>query len=166
MKTLIGLIPDREHVAQATEALRAAGIDPGGISTLVRPTQVWQRLEGRTKARIVFRYVALGALLGLAVGALYGVPAGIFNCSEMGCPVTLSGALLAVITVYWVLGGAFIGALIGMDRLEQDLYSYVEGVRRGAAVLVVQAPDERAADVTRLLQQAEGRLVHDIEQRA
>ncbi|HSM54766.1 MAG TPA: hypothetical protein VK879_01310 [Candidatus Sulfomarinibacteraceae bacterium] len=107
---------------------------------------------------------AAGALFGLAVGALYGVPAGIFNCSEMGCPIVTSGAMLAVITVYWVLGGAFVGALIGMDRLEQDLYSFVEGVRRGAAVLVVQAPDERAEDVTRLLRGANGRLVHDIEQ--
>lgn len=163
MKTLIGLIPDDEHVVKAREALQVAGIGAGEISALKRPSEVWERLGGRRKLRVVFRYVFFGAMLGLAVGGLYGIPAGIMNCSEMGCPFTTSAVLLLIVTVYWVLGGAFLGAIIGMDRLEQDLYSYVEGVRHGEALLIVETPDDKSSEVERILQKENGLLVHSIE---
>ena len=163
MKTLAGLLPDNEHATHAREALTAAGIRAGGIRTLVQPADVWEQLEGHHKRAIVYRYAAAGAAIGLVVGGLYGIPAGIMNCAETGCPMTTSTALLAIISVYWVLGGAFIGAIIGADRLEQDLYSYVQGVRRGQSLLVVDTPDERADTVTRLLRGDGGLLVHAID---
>lgn len=163
MKRLVGLIPNDEHLVKAREALQAAGIGEGSISALVRPADVWERLGGRRKLRIFFRYTAVGALLGLAVGAFYGVPSGILNCSGMGCPIGTSGILLLVISVYWVLGGAFLGAIVGADRMEQNLYSYVEGVRRGSALLIVETPDEQSAEVERILHQESGLLVHDVE---
>lgn len=163
MKTVISLIPDDEHVQKAREALQMAGIGEGAISALVRPADVWEQLGGRRKLRIIFRYTALGALLGLVVGAFYGVPSGILNCSGMGCPFNMSTVLLVVISVYWVLGGAFLGAIVGADRLEQNLYSYVEGVRRGAALLMVEASDEQRSEVERILHRESGLLVHDIE---
>lgn len=163
MKTLIGLIPNDEHMIKAREALQVAGIGESAVSALVRPADVWEQLGGRRKLRIVFRYTALGALLGLAVGAFYGVPSGILNCSGMGCPMGTSGILLLVISVYWVIGGAFLGAIVGADRLEQNLYSYVEGVRRGAALLIVETPDERTSEVEGILHRENGLLVHDIE---
>lgn len=163
MKTLIGLIPDNEHVAHVQEALKAAGIGENEVHALVRPAEVWERLGGRKKLAVATKYALAGSALGLLVGGLYGIPAGIFNCSEMGCSVSTSATLLAVITIYWVLGGLFMGAIVGMDRLEQDLYSYVEGVRHGAALLVVEAPDDRASEVTRILQKDRGLLVHGLE---
>lgn len=163
MKTLISLIPDEEHITHAREALQAAGIGADDITALIRPAEVWERLRGRSKVPVALKYTLAGGVLGLLVGALYGIPAGIFNCSEMGCPFTTSTALLVVIVAYWVIGGLFMGAIVGMDRLEQDLYSYVEGVRRGAALLIVQTPDDRATDVTRILQEDRGLLVHGLE---
>lgn len=162
MKTLVALIPDDEHLVSAEEALKVEGIGESEISVLVRPAQVWRRLEGRKKLRVVFRYAFFGIILGLAVGVLYGVPAGIMNCREMGCPFTTSTLLLAVISLYWVLGGGFLGAIIGLDRLEQNLYSYVEGVRRGEALLVIETPNEQVSEVTRILRGENGSLVHAI----
>lgn len=163
MKTLIGLIPDEEHVAHAREALQATGIGANDITAPMRPAQVWKRLGGRKKLPVALKYTLAGGALGLLVGALYGIPATIFNCSEVGCPFMTSTALLVVIVVYWVIGGLFMGAIVGMDRLEQDLYSYVEGVRRGSALIIVQTPDDRATDVTRILQEDRGLLVHSLE---
>jgi hypothetical protein len=68
--------------------------------------------------------------------------------------------LLALISLYWIAGGGFLGALVGLDRLERDLYSYVEGVRRGAALFVVESPEERAPEVAEILAQEEGALLH------
>jgi hypothetical protein len=163
MKTLIGLIPDDEHAVKAREALQVAGIGEGAISALVRPTEVWQRLGGPRKLRVAFRYAFFGALLGLVVGALYGIPAGLMNCSEIGCSFTTSTYLLVLISLYWALGGAFLGAIIGVDWLEHDLYSYVEGVRHGGALLVVETPDDHSSEVERILQRENGLLVHIIE---
>ena len=163
MKTLVGLIPDDEHALKAREALQVAGIGAGEISTLKLPGEVWERLGGRRKLRVVFRYAFFGAMLGLVVGSLYGIPAGLMNCSEMGCPFTTSTVLLLIISIYWVLGGAFLGAIIGVDRLEQDLYSYVEGVRHGEALLIVEAPDDQTSEVEHILHQESGLLVHSLE---
>ena len=104
-----------------------------------------------------------GALLGLGVGLLYGLPAGLMNCSEVGCPFNTSTVLLALITIFWMMGGAFMGAIIGIDRLEQGLYSYVEGVRHEQTLLVVTAPDQQANDVIRVLSQENGRLIRSHE---
>jgi hypothetical protein len=163
MNTLIGLIPDERHLMTAEQTLQAAGIDQGAMSVLMRPTDVWQRLGGHKKVRVAIRYALFGALIGLALGGLYGVPAGILNCSELGCTMTVSTVLLALITVYLMVGGAFVGAIVGIDRVEQDLYSYVEGVYRGGALLVVETPAHRIHEVARILQQESGLLVHTIE---
>jgi hypothetical protein len=160
MSTVVGLIADDEHVTLVGEALKAAGFSEDKISILCRPAEVWQRLEGRKKLRVVYRNALIGMLLGLVVGVLYGATAGILNCRLMNCPVTTSLILLALISLYWLAGGGFLGALIGLDRLERDLYSYVEGVRRGAALFVVESPEERAPEVAGIMAQEEGAVLH------
>jgi hypothetical protein len=160
MSTVVGLIAGDEHVTLVGEALKAAGFSEDKISILCRPAEVWQRLEGRKKLRVVYRNALIGMLLGLVVGVLYGATAGILNCRLMNCPVTTSLILLALISLYWLAGGGFLGALIGLDRLERDLYSYVEGVRRGAALFVVESPEERAPEVAGIMAQEEGAVLH------
>ena len=160
MSTVVGLIANDEHVTLVEEALKAAGFSEDKISILRRPAEVWQRLEGRKKLRVVFRNAFIGMLLGLVAGMLYGATAGVLNCRLMDCPVTTSLILLALISLYWIAGGGFLGALVGLDRLERDLYSYVEGVRRGAALVVVESPEERAPEVADILAQEEGALLH------
>jgi hypothetical protein len=163
MKTLVGLIPDSEHAAAAEAAMKNAGLGEDKISALARPAEVWQRLGGHRKMRVVFKYVLAGALLGLVVASLYGLPASIMNCIHQGCPFSANLGFLIAIYLFWIIGGAFMGAHIGLDRLEQDMYSYVEGVRRGGSLMVAETPDEETVEVTEIMEHEGGLLVHPLE---
>lgn len=162
MAFVISLVPDEEHVTVTQKKLEAFGFAPEAVSILHKPAAVWRQLGGHEKRSVVFRHIAIGALLGIVVGALYGVPAGIFNCAFMGCPQTLSVILWALITIFWVIGGGFLGAIIGLDKIEYDLYSYVEGVRRGEALFIVETSEDRAPEAIRILRQEHGTVIHDI----
>lgn len=162
MKTVISLIPNDEHLVEAKKELTKAGFGESKTSILFQPADVWRRLEGQQKVRIVFKNGAVGALIGLFVAALYGVPAGILNCQFMNCSVGMSATFWALISLYWVAAGGFLGALVGLDKLEDDLYSYVEGVRRGEALFVVETSEEKAVEARRILQQEHGTVIHDV----
>lgn len=165
METVVSLIPNDEHVATAKRELETAGFAKSKISILFQPGDVWQRMEGRQKVRPVFKYVAIGALIGLLVGALYGIPSGIFNCKFMNCPLETSVILWALISLFWVVGGGILGAVIGLDRLESEMYPYIEGVRHGEALFVVETPEERTAEAVQILQQEHGTVIHEIHEK-
>ena len=164
METIIGLIPNDEHVTTTRYELEKAGFAISKINILYQPADVWQRLGGHQKVRIVYKWAAVGASVGLVVGALYGVPAGIFNCLFMECPLQTSIILWAIISLFWVAAGGIVGAIIGLDKLEDDLYSYVEGVRRGEALFVVETPPEQAQRAVEILRQEQGTVIHDVQQ--
>jgi hypothetical protein len=164
MDTIISLIPNDEHVATARRELTTAGFAENKISVLFQPADVWQRLGGHQKVRPVVKKAVLGGTIGLIVGALYGIPAGIFNCRFMNCPLETSVILWALITLFWIIGGGFLGGTIGLDELERDLYSYVEGVRRGDALFVVEVPEERAPEAMHILRQERGTVIHDVHE--
>lgn len=164
METVISLIPDVDHVATTRQELESAGFVESKISVLSQPSDVWRRLGGRLKARIVFKDAAVGALIGLIIGALYGIPAGIFNCKFMNCALETSVILWALVSLFWVAVGGFFGAIIGLDRFEEEFYSYVEGVQRGEALFVVETSEDQAPEAMRILQQENGILIHDIHE--
>jgi hypothetical protein len=164
METIIGLIPNDDDVESARQELKNAGFPKNKINILFQPADVWQRLEGRQKIRIVFKDAVIGMLIGLIVGAVYGVPAGYCNCRFMNCPLETSVILWAIISLFWVVAGGFLGAIVGFDRFEVDFYSYVEGVQRGEALFVVEATEKQAPVVKRILQQEHGILVHDLQE--
>jgi hypothetical protein len=164
METIISLMPNDEHLTAARQELEKAGFAKNKINILYQPADVWQQLGGHQKKRLVFNWAAAGALVGLVIGALYGLPAGIFNCFFMDCPVRTSLILWAIISLFWVVAGGIVGAIIGLDKLEDDLYSYVEGVRRGEALFVVEARQEQAQQAIEILRQEHGTVIHDIQQ--
>lgn len=163
METIIGLIPNDHDVASARQELEKAGLAQNKINILFQPADVWQRLGGRQKIRIVFKDAVIGMFIGLIIGAIYGVPAGYYNCRFMGCPLETSIILWAIISLFWVAAGGFLGTIVGLDRFESNFYSYVEGVQRGEALFVVEASDNMAPVVKRILEQEHGILVHDLQ---
>ena len=164
METIIGLIPNDKDVLTARQELEKAGFAKNKINILFHPADVWQRLEGRQKIRIVFKDTVIGMLIGLIVGAVYGVPAGYYNCRFMNCSLETSVILWVIISLFWVIVGGFLGAIVGLDRFEADFYSYVEGVQRGKALFMVEASEKQAPVVKRILEQEHGILVHDIQE--
>jgi ABC-type glucose/galactose transport system permease subunit len=163
METIIGLIPNNKDVLTARQELEKAGFAKNKINILFQPADVWQRLEGRQKIRIVFKDAVIGMFIGLFVGAIYGIPAGYYNCRFMNCPLETSIILWAIVSLFWAVAGGFLGAIVGLDRFEADFYSYVEGVQRGEALFVVEASEKQATVVKRILEQEHGILVHDLE---
>ncbi len=163
METIVSLIPNDEHVTAARQELETAGFAKDKINVLFQPAEVWRQLRGHQGIRAVAKQAALGALLGLLVGAIYGVPAGFFNCQFMNCSLETSVILWALITLFWVLAGGFLGSIIGLDKLERGLYSYVEGVRRGEALLVVEADRDKVPIAMRILQQEQGTVIQEVE---
>jgi hypothetical protein len=163
METIVSLMPNDEHVTAARQKLENAGLAQNKISVLFQTAEVWRQLGGHQKMQTVIKKAALGAVIGLFVGALYGIPAGIFNCRFMNCSLETSVILWVLITLFWVVGGGFLGSIIGMDELERDLYSYVEGVRRGEALFVIEADLDQIPVAMRILQQEQGTVIHEID---
>jgi hypothetical protein len=164
METIICLIPNDEHLASARQELEEAGFARNRFDILSRPADVWKRLGGHQKVRGVFKWAALGALLSLLVGAIYGVPVGIFNCIFMNCPLETGIILWALVSLFWIVVGAIMGAIIGLDKLEDDLYSYVEGVRRGEVLFMVEAAPEQTQQAVQILRGEKGSVIHEIHQ--
>jgi hypothetical protein len=164
METVTSLIPNNEHVAMARQKLEMAGFAANKIDVLFQPADVWQRLHGHQQVRSVFKIAAVGALMGLVVGALYGIPTGVLNCVFMNCPVETSVILWALISLYWVAAGGFLGAIVGIDRMQQDLSFYVDGVRRGEALFVVDVPEEKSSEAMDILRQEQGTIIHAVHE--
>lgn len=165
METVVSLMPEH-RLAYAGAELAAAGFGPEDIAILHSPGEVWQALNGRGRIRKMLRPIGLGALVGLLIGLLYGVPAAILNCTLMDCSLTIGLDMLVLIGFYWVLGGALLGGIIGLDRLDRALYSYVEGARRGETVVMVAAPPDTAAEAADILAHNDGVVVQALHEEA
>jgi hypothetical protein len=165
METIVCLIPNDEHLALVKRNLEKAGPATNKVDILFRPAGVWQRLSGHQKVRSVFKWAAAGALIGLGVGAIYGLPASAINCFMLNCSFQTGAVLWVLISLFWVVAGGIIGAIVGLDKLEDDLYSYVEGVRRGEALFVVDTVPEQAQQIVQILREEQGTVIHDVHQK-
>lgn len=168
MTTVISLIPNDDHqsdghLTTAVAELRALGLSDEQISVLRTPGEVWRHLDGPLRLRRVLKVAAIGMLLGLGVGLLYAVPAGVLNCLLGDCPVTTSLLSGVLITLFWIAGGGLLGAIVGLAQMELNFYSYVEGVRRGEPLLVVAAPAAQVPAVTEILTREAGSLVYQLQ---
>jgi hypothetical protein len=165
MSTVAGLVPNDERANSVIASLGATGIAENQVVVLRQPADVWQRLDGHHKLRAVFRSALIGLLIGIVIGLCYGIPTGILNCRFMNCSIGNSLILLSLVTLYWAAGGAFLGAIVGLDRLERSLYSYVEGVRRGEDLVVIESPESQTIDVIGILTREGGSVVSAMEVR-
>ena len=164
MEKVVGVFSNDGDLLSSRKELAAAGFQGAEIRVSRQPNQVWQWLEGNKRVRRLLKSAGYGAAIGLVIGGLYGIPAGIANCAIGACSVATSLKFLAVIEAYWVLAGGFLGAIAGLDRLERALYAYVEGTRRGESVLVVESPPEKSAQAMEILRQHRGTAVQDIHE--
>ena len=166
MKCVVGLIPNDEHVTTAMQELRAAGFAEDKMCVLVKTNEVWKRLGGKKKAQIVYRDTIIGALLGFTLGSTFGVVAGVLNCKLMDCPIEKSLIFLMLIVLFCTISGGLFGAIVGLDQLERVIDSYIDGVRHGQALFVVETSKERTSDARRILDKAHGTAVQVIHEEA
>ena len=164
MESVVGLIPNDEHVTSTMQEFRAAGFAENKMCVLVKPDDVWKRLAGKKKAQIVYRDTIIGALLGLTLGSTLGVVAGVLNCELMDCPIEKSLIFLALIMLFCTISGGLFGAIVGLDQLERLIDSYVEGVRHGQALFVVKTSRQRTSDARQILNKEHGTAVQVIHE--
>jgi hypothetical protein len=165
MTTVIGLVPQNKQADKVKQGLAQLGINAGQVKILAHPDAVWQQLGGHEKLRIVMRYAVIGAGLGVLLYGPVGFFAGYLDCKLMGCSQSIGATFLALGLFIGIIGGGVLGAIIGLNNLEQHLYAYVEGVRRGELLLMVDTPATLGKEVISLLRQEQGTVVRDLHPR-
>lgn len=146
-----GIYPDEVTVADAVEALKAAGFRSTDISVL-RPDNFGSKdfgHERHTKApEGAVAGGSVGALLGGAVGWLAGAGAlflpGLEQFTAAGTIVATLGGIGAGVSV-----GGLAGALVGAGKPEYEAKRYEGRIRKGGLLVSVHCDDTQWAKKAR-----------------
>lgn len=153
MKTVVGLYMREGDAAKAFETLESAGFSPASIRMLRSVYAIWKHL-GCTPRKILMKGLALGAVLGIAIYALFGTIVA-FGEETFGFGYsTVIGSLLI-----FVVAGALVGGVLGfffcLGQQEQESRLYTMGISRGGVLLVVRTADEHAVRAIDVMRQTE-----------
>jgi uncharacterized protein (TIGR02271 family) len=148
-KTVIGLFDSTSEAREVVQELLNSGFRSDDISVVSRENgeYVTERGEDRTSG------AAMGAGAGAAVGGLGGLLVGLSALAIPGVgPVIAAGPLATTLAGAGIgaAAGGILGALTDLGVPEQEAHYYAEGVRRGGALVSVDADDnmaERAAEI-------------------
>jgi hypothetical protein len=152
MKTIIGLVGSSVDIAQPIHRLQDSGITDDRVSVISQEKAV-RKLLGCEPSCVVMRYAAWGAAIGIAIYGIFAVFAALCQCGLMqygrayGIGTFLGGVLAGAFV------GVVLGALVGMAEFEKDTHLYVQGVRMGDQVIVVQASETEIETVRAVLLQ-------------
>jgi hypothetical protein len=152
METIVSLLPDDTHLASVEQELRAAGFSGNEMHELHGSADFWKQLCSKEKTRLILRTAAIGALIGLGFGGVYGAFPVVLNC-ESGCPIGTGLILFALFVLFCASAGALFGSLIGLDRAECSLLSLVANARRDQSLFVVETSSKAAPEVRHILEQ-------------
>ena len=169
MKTVIGLFDDFQTAQTAVESLvnrnfkrddisvaannTAAGINADALENAPQGEERKQAMaEGaRTGA-------GTGAVIGTGVGGMLGLLASLGTIWIPGIgPLVAAGPLVATLTGAGIgaAAGAAVGGMVGaltqVGVPEHDAHFYAESVRRGSALVIVRAEDNRVNDIAEVL---------------
>ena len=153
MVTVIGLLWGDENARNSVRKLKEAGLAENSISLLTGYDAV-RELLGANQGHLVARYTLLGALLGIATFAPFGVAASMCECTLLHYNPGFGVGILIVFVAIGTGFGAFMGHFVGVDRSERDYHLYCQGVCRGGQLFVVQASDALAAKAMDFLRQS------------
>jgi len=157
-KQVVGLFSSMSDAQAALQDLRNAGFNDSDISLVARNnegTTTNTSGDGNTRAG---EDAAFGATSGGLMGGLGGLLVGLGALAIPGIGPVIAGGSLAAALGSAAVGagvgaasGGLIGALVGAGIPDEDANVYAEGVRRGGALVTVQASDStmasQAADI-------------------
>lgn len=158
---ILGLFDTRDEAEDAAAALAKADIPGVEFGIFGRHEDFRDGLDVDSEEEGIAKSAGIGAaaggasgaLVGLGVGAsLFMVP-GIGQAFAIGALATSIAAGLASTGIGAAFGG-FMGALLGYGASEEDANFYVEGLKRGGALLVVQSDSAHAAEISGHLKEA------------
>lgn len=142
METIVSLIPDETTVTETRILLQDAGMSPDHVRVIDQPETVWQQLNGHKDALALRRDMGIGMLVGVLFFGFFGLMAAGFTCylplAQCATVYFFWPAFVAAILIGLFVGG-LLGAVMGIGVMDEHLYDYVEGARRGQAVVLVRA---------------------------
>lgn len=168
MKTIVGLYDNMTDAQQVVQALTAANFERDRISLVLqdRAGDYSSQLGRDATPTETGNDIGAGVATGAVVGGLGGLLIGLSALAIPGIgPVVAAGPLVAGLvgaSVGAAVGG-LVGALASVGVPEEQAHYYVEGVRRGGALVTVEAADDEADEVADIMNR-----YHpvDIEERA
>lgn len=152
MSSIIGLFRGEEDIKNLVQRLAETGHPDNRIDVFTEESAI-RKLLGCEPTCVVTRYAVLGASLGIAVYALFGLFAGLCQCNLLhygqvyGVGTFLGGILAGAFV------GGVIGGIIGAAEYEEGSHLYVQGARLGGKVIVVQAGEEDVESLKLLMEQ-------------
>ena len=173
MNTIVALYDDMDTAHKAVKALRDAGVDNSRISLVAQDAAgEYSKSVGKTKDD-AGDGAATGAGVGAVVGGIGGLLVGLGALTIPGIgPVLAAGPLATAVSALLGAGagavaggvaGGLLGALVDMGIPEEQAGYYAEGVRRGGALVTVEADDR---DLDRISSTLNRFIPVDINRRA
>lgn len=157
-KTVVGLFDNRADAEEAVQELLDDGFIQDEISVASKHSEdrkanvEYVEEDGHEQIEDMAKGAGTGAAIGGAAGLLLSLTA--LAIPGIG-PVLAAGPLAAIIAGAGV-GAATGGAVSGLTRLglgDEDANAYAEGLRRGGALVTVNAPDEMAERAVAIFKQ-------------
>ncbi|MDQ3815130.1 MAG: general stress protein [Armatimonadota bacterium] len=157
MKHVVALFDKYEDAERAVLELTEQGYDREQMSVIARREDVHESLTTLTQSPVTVDATA-GATMGAALGGLAGmlIGAGMLTVPGLGAIVAI-GTLTATLGGLGVgagagaVAGGVLGALTGAGLSDAEASAYAEGIKRGGILVIVNAPEEREAEVWSIL---------------
>ena len=169
MKTVIGLFDDFQTAQNTVQSLVNCNLNRDDISVAANNTAAGYSADtlenaphgdGRKEAMAegAKTGAGTGAVIGTGVGGVLGLLASLGTIWIPGIgPIVAAGPLVATLTGAGIgaAAGAAVGGLVGaltqVGVPEHDAHFYAEAVRRGSALVIVRAADDRVDDIADVL---------------
>lgn len=147
-QTVVGLFDRFQKAEDVIEQLQKLGVERNSISLIAKEAESQRLPSDEASATIA------GAGAGAAIGGVAGLILGLAALAIPGVgPIVAAGPLAAALGSAGIgaAAGGFIGALTRMNIPEEHAQYYADAVRRGGALVVVNAADEQAGAVRDLM---------------
>jgi len=153
MKTIIGLLWNREDVQSSIGQLKEADVDEDRINVLTRTKAVRKFLDC-DQSHVVAKHIGWGIFFGIAIFSVIGLTTSLCECTLFNYSLASGIGTLASFITIGTIFGAIMGSFVGVGELEKDTHLYTQGVSRGGALVVMQVSDEFASRTMSTLRQA------------
>ena len=162
MYPVIALFWREVDTTQAVNRLKKAGFVEDKIGVFTQESAIRSLLDCKP-SEVVPKYAAWGAFFGIIIYGIFGLVAGWCQCNWFSFEQMYGiGAFLGII-----LGGVFVGGLLGciagIAESEEDSHLYIQGIRMGGNVIVVQANEEDIERAISILEQEKASGVKSLE---
>lgn len=166
--TIVGMFDRMSDAQSAIRELVDQGIDRDDISLIARnqdetPARTTDdsthslttNAAGEAKRTVDGTSMGENVAAGTIVGGLGGLLIGLGALAIPGIgPIVAAGPIATTLAGlgFGALGGGIIGGLKDAGVPDGDAHAYAEGVRRGSILVSVRAHDQRAADITDIME--------------